>query len=379
MIFLCVCIVGITIVVLFNYNKSFKQSKFRAILLFPHVKEEIRVILYTWNDSFMGNFCVRILDLIALKNNRIFYLLSHFIIFNVPPVIQTLFLINFAFLHGDLKYNIYLLPVSFFTWCISFIDYYFNTFITQSGNYIRAVLHMQVDSPDKKNHINNVIMCNINDLRCKLTDFGVQEGFTENDLSYLANKWLYLNHITIDFEKYLKVVSYLKYANLALRIVCWSAIVHYFYSANMIIYSIAGIFGRVPFRAFHASRPLLAQEARWVKPQHRQEFERTFPGLKGDHPIVVDPALKDENGFVPLYTQLTHGVDPANNPSKLFHPNMDIKNNQRPQHGVVPQEPTTVHEGWTDPAAIQGSAQVLQNPQYKANMAKHTYYPDSED
>jgi len=204
-----------------------EESKFWNFIYFPHLKEEIRLLLYTWNDTFMGNCCVRLLDFIILKNNRIFYLIIHFILFNIIPFIQSLFLINFVFFCGELKYALYLLPISFLTWCLSFIDYYFNTFITQSGNYIRAVLYVELDPSIKKNtNQTNIITCNISDLRCKLTDYAIQEGFTEHDLSDLATKWLQLNHISIDFERYLKRVSYFKYLNLALRMLCWSGIIY---------------------------------------------------------------------------------------------------------------------------------------------------------
>ena len=75
-----------------------EESKFWNFIYFPQLKEEIRTLLYTWNDTFMGNCCVRLLDFIILKNNRIFY-----------------FLINFVFFCGELKYALYLLPISFLT------------------------------------------------------------------------------------------------------------------------------------------------------------------------------------------------------------------------------------------------------------------------
>lgn len=39
----------------------------------------------------------------------------------------------------------------------------------------------------------------------------------------------------------------------------------------------------------------------------------------------------------------------------------------------------TIKETWTDPTAIKGSEQVLQDSKYKVNMARHIHYLDSED
>ena len=379
-ILLIICSIGFIILAMFKYTNTSKHSTFRDFLFFPYMKEEFRTILYTWNNAFMGNICIRLLDFITRKSNRLIYFVLHYAMFIIITLIQNLLFINFVFFHGNLKYVLYFLPISFFVWCLGFIEYYFNTFITQSGNYIRAVLSVKVVSSieETPNHA-NIIVCNISDLRCKLTTYGIQEGFTEHDLSYLANKWLQLNHITIAVENYLKILNYSKYLNFALRILCWSGIIYNFISpTNVYLSPISAVLGRAyGYRAFHSSRVLRAQEARWIKPQHRADFEKTFPGLKGNHPIVVDPALQDENGYVPLYTQGSHGL--ANNQSKEINPNKDFQGYSRPQNGVFPNETTSVKESWTVKPAIPGSAQMLQEPKSKENMAKHTTYVEHDD
>ena len=379
-ILLIICSIGIIILVMFEYTYISKHSKFRNFLFFPHMKEEFRTILYTWNNTFMGNICIILLDFVTRKTNRLSYFVLHYAIFIIITLIQNLLFISFVFFHGNLKYVLYFLPISFFVWCLGFIEYYFITFLTQSGNYIRAVLSVKVVSSTEEIPSNaNIIVCNISDLRCKLTAYGIQEGFTEHDLSYLANKWLQLNQITIDFEKYLKILKYSKYLSFTLRMLCWLGIIYNFISpTNVYLHPISVVLGRAyGYRAFHSSRVLRAQEARWIKPQHRSDFEKTFPGLKGNHPIVVDPALQDENGYVPLYTQGTHGL--ANNQSKEINPNKDFQGHSWPQNGVFPNEKTSVKESWTVRTAIPGSAQMLQEAKSKENMAKHTTYAEHDD
>lgn len=375
--FLFICVIGFMLIALFKYTKAFKQSKILSLVSYPYVKEEIRTILYTWNDTFMGNLCIRLLDFVAVRNNRMIYFILHFLVFNLITLLQSILFANFVFLHGNLKYNLYLLPISFFIWCLRFIDYYFNTFVVQSGNYIRSVLYVKLNSSPIARTATGIVTLHVSDLSCKLTDYGIAEGFTEHDMSYLATKWLQLNHITIDSDKYLKFVAYFKYLNLFLRICSWSGIVYKLSITDVVFNPIATILGK-PFlyRSFHSSPVLRAQEARWIRPQNRAEFEKTFPGLKGDHPVVVDPALKDDNDFIPLYTQGSHFL--PNNRSKEIHPTKDFQGNPRAQYGVFLDGITTISEKWTY-NTIPGSAQVLQEEVSRVNMARHTTYPQNDD
>jgi len=366
------CSLGILIYIYFR-----KNIMFRDILGAFQLKEETRKILYSWNDSFMGDLCCYILDRLVLKKRFVyFFLILHFSMFIVIPYIQTFLLINFTFFRGDLRLILYVIPFSFIIWLYSFIDYYFKIFFVQSSNYIRSLLVVNLLTTTKTETFNDIIIVAHDKLLFTITDFGKTQGFTQEDLNYLSTKWIQLSTISIIFEKYEKNLMLMRILNISLRLACWFFICYYFISSNdMIAFTFAVIintFNRIPYRFFHSSLPLRANEARWIQPQHRGAFNRTFPGLRGDHPVIVDPALEDENNFVPLRAQATHNNGPQDNPSKEINSSRDLAGNNQAQRMVVPTEQTSVKKSWLG-STISGSTTYLEESECKQNLAKYVY------
>ena len=78
------------------------------------MKEEIRKILYVWNDSFMGNFCIFLYKKIAIsKAFSYIYFSLHFILFYFIRFISLGLLINFVFFGGNLFAFIHTIPLVF--------------------------------------------------------------------------------------------------------------------------------------------------------------------------------------------------------------------------------------------------------------------------
>jgi hypothetical protein len=77
--------------------------KLLGYIKFP-LKEEIHRILYTWNASFMGDLCVKIIDLLASSFSfRILFFSLHFIFFYVMRLITLGLLFYCTFYHGDFR------------------------------------------------------------------------------------------------------------------------------------------------------------------------------------------------------------------------------------------------------------------------------------
>lgn len=89
-ILLIICSIGFIILTMFKYTNTSKHSTFRDFLFFPYMKEEFRTILYTWNNAFMGNICIRLLDFITRKSNRLIYFVLHYAMFIIITLIQNL-------------------------------------------------------------------------------------------------------------------------------------------------------------------------------------------------------------------------------------------------------------------------------------------------
>lgn len=96
----------------------------------PYIKQEVRIILYTWNTGFIGDACVWITDkLHSSLYFRYFFFSTHFIVFYVTRLCFLGLFINFCFFSGDLRYLLYLSYISFIIWLLNFLVYYLLWFI----------------------------------------------------------------------------------------------------------------------------------------------------------------------------------------------------------------------------------------------------------
>ena len=65
-------------------SPSSSYSQFMSKLNYPYLKEEIRTILYTWNDTYFGNISSKLIDWLAFSMfHRIIYIITHFLIFYI--------------------------------------------------------------------------------------------------------------------------------------------------------------------------------------------------------------------------------------------------------------------------------------------------------
>jgi len=97
----------------------------------------------------------------------------HFVIFYFIRILQMLFFCNFVFFHGDLRWNIYLLPLSFLSWLLRFFEYYFNTFLKGTHEYIRSCLIVTLKDPLTPLKNSKAYFLSGNELDFELTPFAL--------------------------------------------------------------------------------------------------------------------------------------------------------------------------------------------------------------
>ena len=239
-------------------------------LTYPYIKEEVRRILYIWNDSFMGDFCCFLYNEIVISNKfSIIFFSLHFFFFYVVRFITIGFLINFTFFHVDLRLLRYLLPLLLIIWFLSFLDYYFKIFREGTANYICDVLHVTYKGNITQNNIEqDFITCDRQDLKFSLTSAGIHEGFSTNDVDHLIKKWFAEANITLKFRNYNKIISILSNILLFCSCICWF-IISYHFLTNISISNFLGFIGfrRITNMPIHLkfTRYVPPREARFVK------------------------------------------------------------------------------------------------------------------
>lgn len=101
-----------------------------------------------------------------------------------------LFFSNFVWFNGDLRLVIFISPVFFFTWILSFFDYYFQVFFFNHCNYIPSILSLQQIYPVK---------ASLNNLTFELTSHGINKGYTKNDMRVLMSEWDIAAYLSVLF------------------------------------------------------------------------------------------------------------------------------------------------------------------------------------
>lgn len=160
------------------------------------------------------------------------------------------FLLNFTFFHGDLRLFIYSLPLLFFIWILSFLDYYFAIFREGTANSICDFLEVRYEGSIEKMLFNrDIVECDTKDLSFTLTQKGLQHGFTLQDLNHLKRKWFDVSNFTLKFKKYENIVYYFGFVFFIFNCSCWFALAHLFFlQKNSNIVKATNFFWLILFR-----------------------------------------------------------------------------------------------------------------------------------
>lgn len=314
-------------------------------LTFPYLKEEVRIFLYTWNESVFGPIFTSLIDLLytsAIK--RYIYFITHFVLFYFFQILQTILFLNFVFFHGDLRWNFYVLPFSFFSWLLRFFEYYFNTFLKGTDEYISACLNVSLKDPLTPLKNSKVYFLNGNDLNFELTPFAIAEGFQNdhNTIVYVGTHWLRICHIMHFFNAYEKKLSYLSKLIFFTRIFAWFSIIYIYFSTTLSLLNWKFL---VSFRPFYSSAKRLApppREAFTIHPKTQTELQsKTQGAYHPGHCGVFDSDKKNEKGEVLFEASLTHGPGSEKNPSQYLS-ETDLQGKGRPQKATFPKQETFI-------------------------------------
>jgi hypothetical protein len=72
---------------------------------YPYLKEEVRKILYSWNETFFGPLFTNVLDKLYISTRlQVFLFCLYFTMCYLIKILQIIFFLNFILFHGDLRY-----------------------------------------------------------------------------------------------------------------------------------------------------------------------------------------------------------------------------------------------------------------------------------
>jgi hypothetical protein len=196
--------VGICYSIIRYFFPNFRNNVLWSRLTFPHLKEEVRLILYTWNESIFGNIYSNIMESVFKSKTSLWlFVVLHFLCLYGIRFTQTILFCNFVFFHGDLRWNLYLLPLSLMSWVLRFFEYYLRTFFQGSFEYIRLLLTVtakDISMLDRKGKWFFAIT--EDDVNIVLTSHALEEGFKDKHLSMLTTEWFKMSHLDVLLKTY---------------------------------------------------------------------------------------------------------------------------------------------------------------------------------
>lgn len=369
-------LITIFIISIFIFFKlSGKNIPYASSITYPYLKEEIRKILYTWNNGFIGVLCNKIIDFLYFSFwFRTFFFITHFILFSLTRLLSTALLFHCTFYHGDFLNFLYLTPIMFFIWVLSFFNYYFITFQHDAKNYILSLVSAK--KPELPSTVFGVLkLDSTTPISFQLTEEAVSKGFYNSDMYNLTKEWYIQAELSAYLYIYFKLVYYLNYFILLSQIVIWCYITQIFFfpltkehfiSSTWLIYW--NYLNKLTARSY-------ATQAHRVLPKHQKSLTELTEGVHiNNHPALIDPIVTNpDNPKEILYEgQPTHGKGSPKNPSHPLHPSLDLQGNQKPQNFVPPTTITYIPKDYVYCEPIPGSQSFLNYPEVKTNLAKHT-------
>src|SRR5271155_844015 len=371
--FLIITTISFTLLIVHYFYPLQKVSSLTHTFAFPYLKEEIRILLdSTWFDEK----CSNILDFLSeSKLNRYFFYFIHSSFIVIIPFIQSIFFFNFAFLSGDLRYNLYIIPFSFLSFIYSYLIYYLFIFFEESSNYVRLVLDVQLNNPMTKEEIgSNIVKRSLDEMSFSITPFGKQEGFFLIDS--LIKSYYKFAYLSIFFSNLKKWCFYFQLLNVFIMFISWIVILESVYFKLSSTLKIAPI---LPYVRTLSKLPQsqinrnYATKAYYLKKQHQKDMEHSTLGdYKSGHPISTDLEKKNPSGNVEFINQLTHGKGPKQNPSKVLDSDSDVSGKPIEQKAVFPKEKMFFPPEWLNKAPIKDSESFFNNPQVKGSILENS-------
>jgi hypothetical protein len=274
---------------------------FMSKITYPYLKEEVRLILYTWNDALFSSLCSKLID--KLYQSKVFlfsYIISHFIIFYMPRVVVLFLFTSFVWFDGDLRLVICKTPFLFLSWLLSFFDYYFQIFFKSHCNYISSIL-----SAKQVNLVPSsfgTIFTSLDNITFTLTPNGLDQGYITENMPILINEWHIAAYLSVYFEKYNQFLVNFNRFLFFIQVVNGFNLTYYFFfkpyfQTKYLMFS--ALFKRASFQG--GSTRYYATEASRVLTKTGKQY------LSGNHPSLIDRAEQNPDNrpqnYIPALSQ----------------------------------------------------------------------------
>ena len=384
-----VLLVSLVVVLVFIIFKIIKVESINYNLInkfnIPHLKEEVRLFMINSIPEQLTTL-VRIISekmytsvIVRKIYIGISFFMNYFIVF-----LQNIFFFNFVFFHGDLRWNLYLIPLSFLAWIFKNFEYSFIKCLQDDAEYLQQVLVVSwKNAEDERTYVGKKepIQYDPNALEYIVTPYGIQEGFNQKYVHHLAFIFVRTYNCLALFTMFYKRFRFLKIFNFCFRILClFGVFFDVTFFKDFCSFGLCNYLFRIPNKAAHAllhmpQRPY-ATRAVVIKREFDEKVAKETEGMysKG-HPLAIDPEIKDEHGNYRIEYQFTHGKGPKNNPSVKLSDDKDVQGKSVPQSGVCPFEinrrPHLLPEAVK--SVIPGSEEYCRRPDVRENIAKATY------
>ena len=360
--FLIIALLALFSYLFFTKIYVYNISGLVNFITFPYLYEATKRILISWEDEIFGPLWSSLIKILLGPKKLSFIIVD--VLFLSFPLIQTFCLIHVVFFTGDLRVNLYLLPISFISFIYKNLRYYFTKFVSDNSVSINKLLLVKL-----KNNIRSsgqlIYTVPFSDLEFKFSSYALEnyapyDEFKDN----LIALWIEHAQIEVLFLK-LRPLKYLSLLNLVLQLFCYYSIVLFFLSDD--------VSSVLPLIAITTITRFYATEAWRVNKAFEKALEQRSSGAyKGPHPVTTDPTLKNKDGEIPFYHQPTHGSGTKDHPSYPLSDSTtgDLEGNARPQNAVPPKTSFSIPSSWIE-KQIPDSDKFYEHSEVKENIKKH--------
>lgn len=228
-IFCCFFVFIFCIIYFLNWKYKY-FTRLLDLLKFPYLQEEVRVILKTLFDDFLGSCCISISNMMtAYKSFRYLYFSMHFIFVILIKVITALLFFYFVFFSGDFYILLYFIPFSFVSWVLGNLFYYHFWVIEGNKNHIQDCLSVTLNDKAHVQVKDNYVHALPQDFTFRLTPFGYSEGFTHEHYPILVSKWFEFSSLDVSLTKYKNKLRVLYIFIFFVYFFCWFYITFTFF------------------------------------------------------------------------------------------------------------------------------------------------------
>lgn len=352
-------------------------GNFLTMITFPYIKEEIRLLLYTCNNTILGPLCSYFYKGLfnSTQFSRIFFSI-HFVLFYLLRFVLAVLFVNFTFFQGDLRLLLYMLPFSFISWFLSFFDFYFKYFREGTTNYILELLEVsykgEITAADSTR---NFITASINNFTFKLSEEAANQGFFENDLEYLKGVWYQSNIIDLKFDRYYSYFKFFGFSSFLLFFICWFQISYCFlfsFSEENIIYmsSFSHFFRRNPLMLNNIKFTRSPREIHYVRegrPMNNLKVATKGAVLPG-HPVSGDTTPNDPSKLR-VEAGLTHNPPKNTAFNAILLSDKGVPSDPRPIYAIpIPGGPVDVKKSHFHTITDDESKKFFEQPDVKQKM-----------